>query len=283
MRRAIHFDMLQEMRRLNLLVPAFCGEPRQLKPMQLFALALSAGTTFAQLALVFEVASIRPATLNQAAVKATGGPPPAPPSRDPLRFTVRQATLRQLIATAYSVEPRLVVGDGWLDSAPFEVSAKRPEGSTEREIPLMLRSLLIERFQLRAHHETRQAAAYVFGVGKDGRKFALQPDGTLNSHNYDRSPETMRGDHTQPWTSFLSDYFQPRLEDPIVDQTGITGTVSASVVYILNLPRDEESRRDALRLNTLDNAARLGLKVEHRKMPIDFLVIDHAARTPTGN
>jgi uncharacterized protein (TIGR03435 family) len=45
-----------------------------------------------------------------------------------------------------------------------------PEGAAKEQIPLMLQALLVERFHMKAHLETRQDRVYALVVGKNGSR-----------------------------------------------------------------------------------------------------------------
>jgi uncharacterized protein (TIGR03435 family) len=76
------------------------------------------------------------------------------------------------------------IGPPWLIDPPgragdvprFDIMAKVPDDATWEQIPVMLRNLLADRFQVRVHHEQRQIVIYAVQVAKGGLKIkpALQ-------------------------------------------------------------------------------------------------------------
>src|SRR5262245_9367798 len=81
------------------------------------------------------------------------------------RFEIRNATMLDLIRTAYGVEPEKVVGGpNWLASDRFDVIAKVPAGTTQEKARLMLRTLLAERFGLTVHNDSRPVAVFVLSA-----------------------------------------------------------------------------------------------------------------------
>ncbi|HEY1219830.1 MAG TPA: TIGR03435 family protein [Bryobacteraceae bacterium] len=83
-------------------------------------------------------------------------------------------TLCQLIASAYEVRTGQVAGPPeLLDGEHFDTVGKMPVGSHREEAPLMLQSLLAERFRLAAHRETREQDVKALVVGKDGIKYGV--------------------------------------------------------------------------------------------------------------
>ena len=118
----------------------------------------------------FEVASIKPNNSgdNRVMFRFNGG-----------RFTVAGATAKMLIQQAYRVRDfQLSGGPGWIGSDRFDIEAK-PENvadMTPERMPLMLQGLLVERFQLKTHKETKELPIYELVVAKDGSKLKSVPE-----------------------------------------------------------------------------------------------------------
>ncbi len=116
----------------------------------------------------FEVASVRPSNPN----------PPDPMSGMPRlmpvggRLTVANFPLRLLIRVAYDVQDFQVVGGpSDLLSRKFDITAKAEEGTgrTLKEMGVLLKTLLADRFALRVRTEAREAPIYALVVArKDG-------------------------------------------------------------------------------------------------------------------
>jgi len=69
------------------------------------------------------------------------------------RYVLRQATMVDLIATAYGVDESTVQGGPiWLESDRYDVIAKAPAATPPATLKLMLRSLLADRFKLVVHN-----------------------------------------------------------------------------------------------------------------------------------
>jgi bla regulator protein blaR1 len=118
----------------------------------------------------FEVASIKPNNSgdNRVMFRANGG-----------RFTVAGATVKMLIQQAYRVRDfQLSGGPAWLGSDRFDIEAKPENVSdmTPERMPLMLQNLLVERFQLKTHKETKELPIYELVVAKDGPKLKSVPE-----------------------------------------------------------------------------------------------------------
>jgi uncharacterized protein (TIGR03435 family) len=118
---------------------------------------------------VFEVASVKPAAAD----------PASPMAMMPLvlpqpggRLTARNAPLRRLVEVAYGVEDFQVLGGpAWVVSRRFDIAAKAPRAdATLPDMQPMLRTLLAERFKLKAHVEQRRMPAFELVLARgDGR------------------------------------------------------------------------------------------------------------------
>lgn len=131
----------------------------------------------------FEVVSIKPsAPLGAGPIRIGGG------ARGD-RFTMNNATLRMLLQQAYSRNSnantggqiQLIGGPGWMDSDRYDIQAAADcsGGVLSREqLQLMIQSMLEDRFQLKAHMETRELPIYNLVVAKDGPKIKASEDQT---------------------------------------------------------------------------------------------------------
>ncbi len=137
-----------------------------IRPPLIF-LALTSCVAFAQQSgslPSFEVASVKPAA-PQAAGRIRvmmGG--------DPGMLNYSNVSLRDIIRIAYSVKEYQISGPDWLNSQRFDIVAKLPAGASNDDKPLMLQSLLAERFKLALHREKKELPAYALVVAKNGPK-----------------------------------------------------------------------------------------------------------------
>jgi uncharacterized protein (TIGR03435 family) len=99
----------------------------------------------------------------------------------PSRFEATNMPARFLLLQAYRLPTYQIQGaPAWLDSDRFDIAAKAPEGTQPDQLMLMIRSLLIERFKLVAHRETKEAPIYALVLarsdGKLGPKLSKTTD-----------------------------------------------------------------------------------------------------------
>jgi uncharacterized protein (TIGR03435 family) len=126
----------------------------------------------------FEVASIRPSNPNPAGPLA--GAPMILPALG--RLTAQNVTLRMLVMGAYQKQPfEMVGGPSWWNSEKFDINARAGDASGSTDAILgMLKTLLADRFKLKAHTETREVPVYHLvlarGDGKLGQKMKASTD-----------------------------------------------------------------------------------------------------------
>jgi uncharacterized protein (TIGR03435 family) len=119
--------------------------------------------------LTFEVASIKPAA-PQAMARLQGSVEGGPGTPAPDRIQFTDMPLKVLIMRAYDVQRFQVSGPSWMDSQRFDIIAKVPAGATKEDARIMLQNLLADRFKLKLHKESKEAAIYELVVAKGGLK-----------------------------------------------------------------------------------------------------------------
>jgi uncharacterized protein (TIGR03435 family) len=220
----------------------------------------------------FEVASIRPsgdATRDTSGSKSGHG-----------RLTMNNVTLKRCIMGAYGIGPNQIVGGPeWLDSLRYSIEAKADTAAGDTELMGMLRTLLVDRFKLALHRETRPLQVFVLEVAKNGPKLEVSKDAESRTNNQRGSIEARKTTMNR-----FAEILSRQMDIPVVDRTGLEG------VFNLKLEWDPESgkpsRADAASENrpSIFTAIQeqLGLRLRAQKAPVEVLVIDHA-EAPTEN
>jgi uncharacterized protein (TIGR03435 family) len=76
------------------------------------------------------------------------------------RYELRNATMVDLIRTAYNVQPELITGGpSWLEWNRFDIAALAPEGTPPERLRDMLKALLADRFALAVREDTTTVTA----------------------------------------------------------------------------------------------------------------------------
>ena len=244
-----------------------------------FASILIAVAAFSQQSPArFEVASVKKAE--------SGGPPgDIPRNMDPSpgHFAMRNVPMRYMMEWAYSLQDYQLAGPDWIKGEErYDIYAHAPGPVTDDEMRPMLQALLLERFQMKVHRETREMPAYLLLPGKGPAKvkesaadsqpgLAPNKDGTVLFRHFGISRLT-----------FL---LTRRMDHPVLDQTGLKGiydyTIDISGLSEFSGPPNPDPNGLSIFAAIQQD---LGLKLELRKQqPIDVLVIDAANKVPTAN
>src|SRR3984885_5769087 len=251
------------------------------------------GVAFAQQRPEFEVAAIRPSNPNESFINARTPSLRADASRN---LVFKQTSIANLIMLAHNVGAPQIIGPDWLSvkelsrADHFDVTARIPEGSTPEQVPLMLQSLLADRFHLTFHQENRVLGAYALVVGKNGSKLAETSNdssagkGVCNRSFAQRQGATLAAeckgilgaDIAQQIQTLAPGYFR---EGPIVDMTNLNGLYDFSLEWITV----QQSEQGVNGPSMFDAVEKLGLKIESRKQSFPVLVIDRVDRMPTEN
>jgi uncharacterized protein (TIGR03435 family) len=139
----------------------------------LLAAAAGAQTAAPSRKLEFEVASVKSTAIDDIKFRSGAVRVGSRVYGDRAEYTYM--TLRQLIADGYQVRSWQVEGPDWLTSERFDVVCKMPAGSRKEDAPLMLQSLLADRFKLAVHRELKEQAVTALVVSKDGPKLKESP------------------------------------------------------------------------------------------------------------
>jgi uncharacterized protein (TIGR03435 family) len=277
--------------------------------------------------LTFDAASVKPAEpLGPAMPDGSGKTlvrkqPGGGNSESPGRIHYRES-LGILLTRAYDIPRVQIQGPDWLGTV-FVVDAVMPPQTTKEQLRVMLQNLLVERFKLAAHRETKQLSGYSLVVTKNGPKLKVWTEGSphegadaVPSPDPHRPPplgldgfpaaiplagraaDTGISMFSSPygWKVFffgktmpdLADELWERLRTPVRDATGLTAKYDFSLAYLPdNWPPGRESGQDTKYPPAPDLfkalESQLGLKLEKGKVAVPILIVDHIEKTPTGN
>jgi uncharacterized protein (TIGR03435 family) len=211
------------------------------------------------------------------------------------RVSLRDATLADLIATSYHVDPADVFGGpSWLDFDRFDINAKAAANTSDEAGVAMLRGLLADRFQLMVHTDKRPLPAFVLSVGKLNRmkQSAASADAGQCQYQQPAPNAAMPAPGAPPppikfschnttmetLADFLHNVGSPYLTRPVVDQTGLKGGWDFDLQWNYNKPKDGGG------ISLFDAVDKqLGLKLESKPTPTAVVVVDSVNEKPTPN
>jgi uncharacterized protein (TIGR03435 family) len=197
------------------------------------------------------------------------------------RCVVRDARLSHLLFIAYHLRSMAMLRGGadWVsmgdDRFNLEAKVEDPSKYTEEQLFQMLQDLIIERFSVKLHQETKEVPGFALVIAKNGPKLK-EAKGDVVSATFSptfkpnpKGPNTLtaRKYSISALASLLTLY-----NDPIMDQTGLTGDYDFTLSW-----NEEEGPAMSTALQQ-----QLGLKFESRKVPVTTIVID-SAKKPTEN
>ncbi|HEV2445268.1 MAG TPA: TIGR03435 family protein, partial [Candidatus Sulfopaludibacter sp.] len=207
----------------------------------------------------FEVASIKPSPPRPPGGRVRIGTQGGPGTADPSRYTANRMSLSTLVITAYDIPFYRLSAPGWMDSGDFyDIVAKVPAGATKDQIPLMLQSLLAERFHLEVHHETNEMTGYEMVVAKNGPKLTPSSDApppqdskggppkfAVDSDGFPVMPPGREGmtmmhgkvrwQARKVTTERLAQTLSVHLERPVRDATGLTGEYDLQLTWVADM------------------------------------------------
>jgi uncharacterized protein (TIGR03435 family) len=195
-----------------------------------------------------------------------------------------------IIGWAYDVTYR-VLGPGWLQER-VELTAKSSKPASETELRAMAQTLLAERFHLKVHRETRDFPVAVLLAAKNGPK-NLRPGDPNQEPSFDRGKDGVLtyGNVSMNDLGFYSENRPPiGVSERIIDQTHITGVFNLTLSvkdFDVNDPVFSGDYEDMQRafFDFFSSALekQYGLKLEHRRVPLECIVVDAGTKIPAEN
>ena len=212
----------------------------------------------------YDVASVKPASGDD--------------GRSMLQFTpdgtsIHGVPLRMLFRVAFGVEADRILGaPSWVQSNRYDIEAKvAPEDAPKldklkaEDRSAMLIPLLVERFNLKYHHETRELPMYALVVAKGGPKLVASKGdaasapkdfngGAPSSHGIDtRGMMKMMPGHIESQGTtldMLAHSLSSQLGHTVIDKTGLTGKYDYTLEWTPDDTRGSNGRRPRRRERT---------------------------------
>jgi uncharacterized protein (TIGR03435 family) len=227
----------------------------------------------------FEAASVKP---NRAGGVTTR-------RIEPGTITYLNITLGEFIAMAYGVKHYQLSGPDWIvnygSTDRYDVVAKAAGAVFAEPLKRMLGPLLVDRFHLAFHRETRELPVFALVVAKGGPKFKPGDGGAMSIRLDGKGGYAYTNYSMATLADSLS--LMTAVGRPVLDRTGLAGGYSFNA-DLYNMPKglSPAEFKDAMVNSDAVFSAlpeQLGLKLESQKAPIEILVIDHADKVPVEN
>jgi uncharacterized protein (TIGR03435 family) len=223
------------------------------------------------------------------------------------RYSATGISLKGLIQYAYNLkmEDQISGLTGPLSSARFDIEAKideetyaalkklsNDEGNAQRR--LLMQAMLADRFQLKAHSETKELPIYSLVIAKGGFKLKdanpndtyangiKGPDGVSKAGMMRISNSTYNSTITAQGISMsaLANNLTFQVHRNVVDNTGLTGKYDINLTWTPDdnravAPGDSGAPADSAPPIFTAVQEQLGLKLEPTKGPVETIVVDH--------
>jgi uncharacterized protein (TIGR03435 family) len=165
----------------------------------------------------------------------------------------------------------------------YSLEATLDPASTDDQVRLMVRSLLTDRFRMRAHQTKSEADGYALSVAKGGPKVKeAKPaeefvEGYVSATMPGAGIMMVTGRHAS--ISQLAASLQRFTRVPVWDRTALSGFYDFTFRYAQDLGSDVQTDAPSHPTALQEN---LGLKLEKRKGLVESLIVDHIEE-PAGN
>jgi uncharacterized protein (TIGR03435 family) len=185
------------------------------------------------------------------------------------RFTANAIYIKSLIAWAYDLkEFQLEGGPKWMANDRFNITAAA-EGEKEPSDPefkRMVQIMLIERFQLKIHPETKEMSSYVLREMPGGVKLKAARESTSGNISMRRGHLEFSGVTLDAIAQSLAG----ALDRPVVDETGLASRFDGTLDWA---PEGDDGPSIFTAVTE-----QMGLKLESRRGPVEMLVIERLER-----
>lgn len=263
----------------------------------------------------FDVASIRPSADQQTGTGAVG----ITITNQQVRFAAM--SISDYVAMAYEVPRGRVNGPSWMETTRFDISATLPAGAGAAQLPAMFRTLLEDRFQIKARKEKREFPVYAIEQTAAGIKLTRSADQTVppadaplkiaaggsargvafdmgGGTSFQFADNALVG--TKLTLAQLADTLTNFVDRPVVDMTNVPGNfdftlsvtqedfqgmlIRSALKNGVVLPPQVTRLLDTAGIGSLHDAlGTAGLALRERRAPLDVVVVDSMNKTATAN
>jgi uncharacterized protein (TIGR03435 family) len=208
------------------------------------------------------------------------------------RYDLRNATMLDLITTAYGFEADSVIGGPrWLESRRFDIAATAPEGTSSDALKRMLQTMLADQFKLALHKDTKPLPAFVLTTG--GTRHTMRQAATGEFPGCRVVPQSP-APGTVPSVVYVCqnitmESFAARLRamagngylpNPVVDRTDLEGSWDFELHWT---PRGVVAQPGSDGVTVFSAIEKqMGLKLVPQSVPSPVLVVDSVSEQPAA-
>ncbi len=210
------------------------------------------------------------------------------------RYFLTQATMVDLIATAYGVDAVNVQGGPtWLERDHYDIRAKVPPKTTPEDIKLMLRGLLADRFHLAIKTGTAPMPTYILSAGA-GKPKMTESQGTGEGSCIPQPPPQNPPPGAPSYfvlncksitMAALADVLRRvpggYLDQPVIDETNLAGAWDFTIKWTDRSQLEKQGADGISIFAAVDK--QLGLKLELKTASRPVFQVASVDETPTPN
>jgi uncharacterized protein (TIGR03435 family) len=205
------------------------------------------------------------------------------------RYELRNATMVDLIRTAYNVLPeRISGGPSWIEWNRFDIAALAPENTPPDRLREMLKTLLAERFKLVARQDSMMTTALALRVKGAHKLREVPAPGGCQAQQAPESNGVMATSVSCAGFSMTqlaeqlrtanNPYLAPGQE--VIDETGLSGFFEFQYKYTPR-PLLAQAGSDGITLQAA--FAKLGLVLESKDVQVPAIVVESVTAEFTPN
>jgi len=237
-----------------------------------------------------------------------------PGTEQPQQFTIENLLMRLILVQAFGVKANRIEGPDWIDNPDnrFTILAKVPTGASKEDLKGMLQNLLVERFGLVFRRENNEVPGYELVISNSGVKMKgsdadpnpppLPKDPRASPVPLDQPDFFISGGMSARQTisarrvglDLLTTLLENRIGEPVVDKTGLTGKYDFSLAFsnvglesalsaLVAPPGAAPAAAEPAPTIFQAVQQELGLRLVEKKVPVETVVIEKIAKTPTEN
>ncbi|HVG53175.1 MAG TPA: TIGR03435 family protein [Vicinamibacterales bacterium] len=205
------------------------------------------------------------------------------------RYELRNATMVDLIRTAYNVQAEKISGGpAWLEWNRFDIAALAPENTPPDRLREMLKTLLAERFKLAVREDVATTTAMALKI-KGAHKMKESPGGG-GGCQAQGAPEPNGVTAITATCNMTMAQFADQLPraqslyfpngQQLIDETGLTGSFEFQVKFT---PRQLLAQAGSDGVSLPAALEKIGLILEPKEMQVPAIVVDTASAEFTPN
>ena len=221
-----------------------------------------------------------------------------PESKDPIRYICTNASVSNLVVTAYGLKGYQIRPPAAEDTVFYDITASVPAGATADQVKTMLRNLLTERFHLTFHREQVERPGFALVAANGGIKMkesapsdsSMPAKPVADPDGFTYIPP--RNGMAVGWSNGLTRWIGNNVAldmiaglansitgRPVIDATGLKGKFDFVLTFA---PENAPPEVDGMNVYGAFQR-QLGLKLESRKVPVEEFVIDRVEKSPVEN